>query len=303
VFGFTVPARHVGGDCYDVVDIGDGRLAFTIGDVAGKGAPAALLMANVQATVRALTDTCESPRELVGRLNRLICDLTEDDVFVTFFYGVLDWRTGELRYVNAGHNPPFVLRADGHKEYLGEGGLVIGLLPGAEYTEGGTCLVPGDNLVLYTDGVTEATNPQDEMFGVARLEKLLGEHRLATAREIEERVYTGIKDFAAGAPQADDLTMVVLKIDGATSGLMSIARSGSPREAKGGPPAARGTPAMGGLWGPAEAAAWTDPPWERAQLTLARAERNGAALCGRPRSFLGHRSLDVASAHLRKRSF
>lgn len=296
IFGFSVPARHVGGDCYDVVDIGDGRMAFTIGDVSGKGTPAALLMANVQATVRALTDTCGSPRELVARVNRLVCGFTDDGVFVTFFYGVLDYRTGELRYVNAGHNPPCVLRADGRKEYLTEGGLVIGLIPGAEYEEGHALLASGDNLVLYTDGVTEATNPEDEMFGVARLEELLVEHRHATAREIEERVYTHIKDFAAGAPQADDLTMVVVKVDGVAPGLTSINRSGSPREAKGGPPAARGTPAMGDLWGPAAAAPWTDLcPGAQTSSTQAHKETGPPSWDG-PVPF-------PARAHLRRRSF
>jgi hypothetical protein len=121
VFGFTVPARHVGGDCYDVIDLGEGKLAITIGDVSGKGTPAAILMANVQASVRALAETGVPAGKLMERVNKIVCASTDDGVFITFFYCVLDSRTGALTYVNAGHNPPFILRADGTKEELTDG--------------------------------------------------------------------------------------------------------------------------------------------------------------------------------------
>jgi serine phosphatase RsbU (regulator of sigma subunit) len=253
MFAFTVPARHVGGDCYDVIDVGDGRLAVTIGDVSGKGTPAAILMANVQAAVRALSESGVPAAQLIARVNRLVHTFTEDSAFITFFYCVLDTRTGDLCYVNAGHNPPSVLRADGGKELLDRGGLVIGIMPGAEYEEGHTVLRPGDDLVLYTDGITEAANVDDEMFGEERLETLLLEHRHRSAREIEEHVYSGIRDFVGAAAQSDDLTMVVVKLAPDALDDESVTSSDSPREAEGGPPAARGAPAVGGLRGPAEA--------------------------------------------------
>ncbi len=253
IFAFTVPARHVGGDCYDVIDVGDGRLAVTIGDVSGKGTPAAILMANVQAAVRALSESGLAAGELITRVNRLVHKFTEESAFITFFYCVLDTRTGDLCYVNAGHNPPCVFRADGSKEYLDRGGLVIGIMPGAEYEEGQTALGPGDDLVLYTDGITEAANADDEMFGEERLEALLLEHRHRSAREIEEHVYSGVRDFVGTAAQSDDLTMVVVKLVAEAVDDDSVSSSDSPREAEGGPPAAQGAPAMGDLRGPAEA--------------------------------------------------
>ncbi len=253
MFAFTVPAKHVGGDCYDVIDIGEDRLAITIGDVAGKGTPAAILMANVQAAVRALSESRVPAAELITRVNKLVHGYTEDGVFITFFYSILDTRTGQLVYVNAGHNPPCILRRDGSREYLDCGGLVVGVMPNSEYEEGHATLLAGDDLVLYTDGITEAANTEDEMFGEERLEQLLIEHRHASAREIEERVYTSVKDFAAGASQTDDLTMVIVKMTSDSTDDETTEVPDSPRIAKGGSPAARGAPATGALWGPATA--------------------------------------------------
>ncbi len=253
MFAFTVPAKHVGGDCYDVIDIGEDRLAITIGDVAGKGTPAAILMANVQAAVRALSESRVPAAELITRVNKLVHGYTEDGVFITFFYSILDTRTGQLVYVNAGHNPPCILRRDGSREYLDCGGLVVGVMPNSEYEEGHATLLAGDDLVLYTDGITEAANTEDEMFGEERLEQLLIEHRHASAREIEERVYTSVKDFAAGASQTDDLTMVIVKMTSDSADEETAEVPDSPRIAKGGSPAARGAPATGALWGPATA--------------------------------------------------
>ncbi len=253
IFAFSVPARHVGGDCYDIIDVGDGHLAITIGDVAGKGTPAAILMANVQAAVRALSESGIPAVRLMEKVNSLVHRSTEDSGFITFFYCVLDTRTGNLRYVNAGHNPPCILRGSGGKEYLDVGGVVIGVMPGMTYEEGETVLAPGDGLVLYTDGITEATNPYDEMYGEDRLELVLDAHRGATAREIEERVYTNVKDFTAGAAQADDLTMVVVKVDGQRADGESLRGDGTTLQADGGSSAARGAPSTGDLRGPAAA--------------------------------------------------
>lgn len=254
MYGFSVPARQVGGDCYDVIDLGDGRLAFTIGDVSGKGTPAALLMANVQAAVRALTDSGVSPGALIERVNRIVHGYTRESVFITFFYGVLDSRTGECVYVNAGHNPPCVMRSDGTREHLTEGGLVVGAMPGSNYEEGHCVLAPGDEVVLYTDGITEATNPDDEMFGEERLMELLDLNRSLSAREIEERVYSSLRDFTAGAPQSDDVTMVIIKLASGIGTSEADSDSDSPREAEGGLSAARGASSSDALRGPAKAA-------------------------------------------------
>lgn len=212
IFGFSIPAMQVGGDCFDVIPLDDGRMAITIGDVAGKGAPAAILMANLQSAVRALSGSGVPACRLVEQVNRLVHDSTEEGVFITFFFSVLDTRTSEVTYTNAGHNPPCILRADGRRERLDKGGLVLGIMPDTQYEEGRVLLDPGDHMVLYTDGVTEAANQNDEMFGEERLEELLVEYREVGAREMEERVYNSVKDFTAGAAQADDLTMVVVKM-------------------------------------------------------------------------------------------
>ncbi|MBD3368459.1 MAG: SpoIIE family protein phosphatase [Candidatus Eisenbacteria bacterium] len=253
IYGFSVPARHVGGDCYDIIDLGDGRLAFTIGDVSGKGTPAALLMANVQAAVRALADSGARPSDLIRRVNRIVHGYTKESVFITFFYGVLDSGTGECLYVNAGHNPPCVMRAGGDREHLTEGGLVVGAMPGTTYDEGRCRLGPGDEVVLYTDGITEATNPADEMFGEERLMELLDINRSLSAREIEERVYSSLRDFTEGAPQSDDLTMVIIKLASGIGTSEADSDSDSPREAEGGLSAARGASSTDALREPAKA--------------------------------------------------
>lgn len=253
IFGFSVPARHVGGDCFDVIRIDDHRIAVTIGDVSGKGTPAAILMANVQAAVRVLSESGVRAAFLIDRVNKLVHGYTEESTFITFFYAVLDTRTRELVYVNAGHNPPCVLRSDGAREYLETGGLVIGIVPAAEYAAGRATLAPGDSLVLFTDGITEATNPNDEMYGDERLEDLLVLHRHAPARDIEERVYTSIKDFTAGAAQTDDLTMVIVKIVATEVSPEFEEEADSPAQARDGSSAARGAPFNGVPRGPVQA--------------------------------------------------
>lgn len=250
IYGFSVPARHVGGDCFDVIDMGDGKLAITIGDVAGKGTPAAILMANVQAAVRALAESGAEPRQLMRHVNRIAYSYTGDSEFITFFYCVLDTKTGAIRYVNAGHNLPCVLRGNGEKEFLDKGGLIVGIMPDVEYEDAVVTLGSGDSIVLFTDGVTEALNPHEEMFGDERLEDLLVEHRHLGAQDIEKRIYTELQGFVAGAAQADDITMVAVKCYADTAEF-----SDPPREADGGLSAARGVSSGNHLREPTEAAA------------------------------------------------
>jgi sigma-B regulation protein RsbU (phosphoserine phosphatase) len=195
------PACQVGGDFFDVRPLGEGRFALCVADSMGKGVAAALVMSNLQAAVCAL-EPCE-PAELCRRVNSLLCRNLRDGRFATFFYGVLDTTSRELRYASAGHCPPLVGRAAGGVERLAEGGVVLGLLPDAIYGQGTVALASGDRLVLYTDGLTEAEDPAGEQLGEARLTELVAEHRSLTVAALCERLCA-----AAGRPQ-DDLTLLI----------------------------------------------------------------------------------------------
>src|SRR5690242_3148984 len=155
-FGMTRPANTVGGDFYDILPLPDGRVLLALGDVAGKGSPAALLMALLLAMLRTLVDEGFDGARLMGRLNLQICKHAPRSRFVTLFLATLDPASGELAYVNAGQNPPMLRRSNGRYEALSEGGIALGMFDGSQYVEGRTVLQPGDVLVLYSDGVTEA---------------------------------------------------------------------------------------------------------------------------------------------------
>jgi sigma-B regulation protein RsbU (phosphoserine phosphatase) len=202
-------ARVVGGDYFDVLSFEHGSLGICIADVAGKGMPAALLMSNLQAAVRGLASADISPADLCTRLNLLLCRNMANDRFITFFYGHLDGATGTLRYVNAGHNPPVVMHRDGTHERLTEGGIVLGAFPNQSFQSGSVTLVSGDRLVLYTDGVTEAANEDDEEFGDARLIELLCEHREASAQRLQTQILASAAQFCANRWQ-DDATLLIL---------------------------------------------------------------------------------------------
>jgi hypothetical protein len=163
------PSATVGGDYYDVIDLGGDRFGLCIADATGKGMPAALLMSNLQAAVRALAPGTDSPAELCRLINEILCGSGSASAFVSFFYGVLEARNGSLRYSNAGHNHPILLRRDGAVERLGVGGLVLGAFPDREYGEAELRFAPGDRLLLFTDGITEAWRADEEMFGEERL--------------------------------------------------------------------------------------------------------------------------------------
>jgi sigma-B regulation protein RsbU (phosphoserine phosphatase) len=205
----STPTRHVGGDYYDMIDLGDGRTLIAIADVSGKGAPASLLMSSVQASLRALAHPDIDLAAAALRINELIYENTDFNKYATFFYGVLDSREHRFSYTNAGHNPPFLLRANGEMETLTVGGLPIGLMPGMGYEQAEVDVGPGDLLVLYTDGVSEAMDADDQEFGEARVEELIREG--GSAAEVLERVASAVAVFSEGLPQADDITMVVLR--------------------------------------------------------------------------------------------
>ncbi len=211
VAGHNAPCRTVGGDYYDFISCPDGRIGVVLGDVAGKGMPAALMMTGLQATLHALAaEVCDLPH-LVSRLDRFVADRAPDNRFVSLFFGVLEAATGDLNYCNAGHNPPYLVRVDGSVERLPGGGTMLGILPDVAYEEQHCRLDPGDVVMLYSDGVTEMTNPQDEEFGEERLAEVLRTRRRESPQAIIDAVNNAVVEFAAGVPPADDLTLVVVR--------------------------------------------------------------------------------------------
>jgi phosphoserine phosphatase RsbU/P len=210
--GYNASCRTVGGDYYDFFAYPDGKVGMLVGDVAGKGMPAALLMSSLQARVQVLFEEPSDLAALVTRLNRIIVSNCPTNRFISFFIGVLDAATGELAYVNAGHNPPLLAHADGEVERLEGTGLVLGILAQARYEKRTCRLAPGDVVVLFSDGVTEASRPDvDEEFGEDRLAQTLAELRSDSAQFIIDSINQRVQDFTSGAPPADDITLVVAK--------------------------------------------------------------------------------------------
>jgi hypothetical protein len=212
--GLSVPARKVGGDYYDFFELGDGRIGIALADVAGKGVPAALIMSVVQASLRVITsDGSVSLADLAARMNRFVHRSTGSNSYATFFYSQYMERTRQLRYVNAGHNPPFLLRTNGEITELPAGGTVIGMFPETSYEESAVTLGSGDVLIAFTDGVVEAHNDAEEEFGEERLKTLLRRVGGLTAPEISAAVHTELKAWIRETDQYDDLTFVVLKVN------------------------------------------------------------------------------------------
>jgi phosphoserine phosphatase RsbU/P len=214
--GWNRPARHVGGDYFDLFRHGaaSSHLALVVGDVSGKGVPAALLVSTLHSSLRLLIERMSVSPELLARLNRHILESSSSNKFITLLVGDLDPATGELVYLNAGHNPGLVVRAGGEVERLGSGGLPLGLLPDASFRAERLTLGPGDLFCLYTDGITEAAAPDDEEFGLGRLETLLGEERTRPLDEVVAAVDDAVSSFAAGHAQGDDQTVVLLRRTG-----------------------------------------------------------------------------------------
>jgi sigma-B regulation protein RsbU (phosphoserine phosphatase) len=211
IAGKTTACRTVGGDYYDYLTFPDGRVAVLVGDVAGKGMPAALLMSSLQARVQVLFEEAGDLARKIARLNKAICSNCPDNRFITFFMAVMDPATGELVFTNAGHNPPLVVHGDRGFETLGGGGVILGILPQATYEESRTRMESGDILVLFSDGVTEAVNPRDEDFGEQRLAAMVASMRDRPAAEIVEAIDVAVNEFTEGAPAADDITVVVVR--------------------------------------------------------------------------------------------
>jgi sigma-B regulation protein RsbU (phosphoserine phosphatase) len=208
VLGHVMPARHVGGDAFDYFALGEDRLALAIADVSGKGVPAALLMANLQASLRAFCDGRLPIPEAIRLVNQSVVR-SSSGKFVTLFYGEIEIASGTLRYVNAGHNYPLFRRRDGNLVELAEGGLPLGILETADYTQGEISTAPGDSLLLFSDGVTEALDARGQEFGDDRLRRLWEGRGERTPREMVDLVLSDVETFRGMAVQSDDITLVV----------------------------------------------------------------------------------------------
>ena len=209
--GFNMACRTVGGDYYDFFTYPDGRVALALGDVSGKGMPASLMMMALHARVQVLAEEPGNLAHFMTRINKATCANCPSNRFITFFFSVFNAATGELAYANAGHNPPILVRANGDAEMLEGGGPVLGILAIAPYSEMHAQLEHGDMLVLYSDGVTEANNPAYDEFDEERFIEVLKANRTKPANLIVQAVIRAVTEFAAGAPQADDITLLVAK--------------------------------------------------------------------------------------------
>lgn len=208
----NISSKQVGGDYYDVIPTDNGKFMITIADVSGKGTPASLLMANVQATVHALVPFQLPLSTATARINDLIYRNTSSDKFITFFWGSLNAQTKIFQYVNAGHNPPFVLRRDGTIERLSDGGLILGIMKTiTPYQEGSVQLSAGDSVILFTDGVSEAMDVNANDYTEERLEQFIQTLNGNSAAVMLTKIKHEIQQYSAGAVQSDDITLIVFK--------------------------------------------------------------------------------------------
>ena len=206
------PAKDVGGDFYDFFRIDDDHIGFIVGDVSGKGIPAAIFMAVSRTLIRAIGTRGESPAKCVKEANRLLAAESVDCMFVTVFYGIYNLTTGGISYANAGHNPPYVLKQNGQVESLPMAlDPMVGAIDGMDYHECSLQLGQGDMLIMFTDGVTEAMNPSYEEFGEKRLEDTLAKVGRHDCREVVETIKADVATFTDGAEQSDDITIMVIK--------------------------------------------------------------------------------------------
>ncbi len=211
--GYHTPARAVGGDYYDVVDLGGGRFGLLIADVSGKGAPAALLMASVHAQFHILANAALPPGKLLARMNTALSKTTEATEFVTVFYGIWDGVRQTLHYSNGGHEPPILVSEDGALKELDKGGTPLGAIADMAYEEGTVSIGPGEGILLYTDGITETTNRHGEFFDAHRLIEVLSANKGEDAASLVRTVVTWTTMFRGGEEQTDDVTLLALSVD------------------------------------------------------------------------------------------
>lgn len=210
--GYCQPARHAGGDYYDFIDVGAGRLGIALADVSGKGVAAALLMASLQGRLQSIVGVSPDPDVVLHQLNRDFFQMTEPNRFASMVYGVIDERTGIFNFTNAGHLPPLLLRS-GAVELLAPCGPVLGVFPDATFTQSSLQLTAGDTLLLYTDGLTEAPSPDGEEFGIDRVTDCMASHQGCRAVELRDALLRELREFSGAHPH-DDLTLIVIRVLG-----------------------------------------------------------------------------------------
>ena len=212
VYASMKPARSVGGDFFDIVTLDAGRIGIAIADVSDKGVPAALFMMSSRTLLKGSAIGLGAPGDVLQEVNNLLCEDNETAMFVTLLYAVYNPDSGRLTYANGGHNPPVVINADGQSTQLPlTGGVALGLVSGLEYEQNSIVLQPGETVVLYTDGVTEAMNIHQEEFGMERLEQLFMGSAPANAEEANARVFEAVNEFTGDASQSDDITCMTLR--------------------------------------------------------------------------------------------
>ena len=212
IYGNMVPARNVGGDFYDLVPMENGRIGLAVADVSDKGVPAALFMMSSRTLLKGSAIGMGAPGSVLSEVNTMLTENNDTMMFVTLVYALYDPETGVLTYSNGGHCNPLVVHPDGSSEELAlTGGVALGVMPGLDYREAQTTLNPGDSLILYTDGVSEAMNAHGEEFGVERLQQLFAGQPPTSARTAIESIMQAVSDFAGDTPQSDDVTCLVLR--------------------------------------------------------------------------------------------
>ena len=214
VAGCSIPAKDVGGDYYDFIPNPEPcQHGFVVADVTGKGVPASLLMATMRATLRA--NIQNNPNDIVQALRQVNGDIYRDspvDKFITSIYCNLDYESHELSYVNSGHNPPYIVRANDNRiEELDQGGVMLGIMEEIDLPKATLSIDKGDILMLFSDGVTEATNPSGELFSEERFEQWLLDHNQLSAEEMKDALLETLRDYANGSPQSDDITFIIVK--------------------------------------------------------------------------------------------
>jgi serine phosphatase RsbU (regulator of sigma subunit) len=232
VAGLSESAREVGGDYYDHFDLGGRRVLLVVADVSGKGVPAALLMSGFRASLMSQDTTNDEPDVLARRVNAFLHRSVEPGTFVTAFFGFLHADSGRFVYVNAGHNPPLLLRADGTLERLCDGGLILGFMPNPRFMRGEITLERGDLLVLYTDGVTEGADAANEQFGEERLVELVRTAHTSSSSDLARRIVRKVRSFEGALGPADDITVLVVRRSGGAkvSGVLNQSEGESPAE-------------------------------------------------------------------------
>ena len=210
IYALNIPAKEVGGDYYDFIKISETKTAIALGDVSGKGLPASMLMANLQATLRGQLLFCNCAKDCIGRANNLLYKSTDTSKFVTLFFGILDTENNTLTYCNAGHNEPIFLQ-NKKENKLDKGGMILSIMEDIVYEEEIINFEIGSTLIVFTDGITEAMNEQEEEYGEGRLYNLIESQSDLGSKQLAEEILRDVRNFSSAIPQSDDITMMIIK--------------------------------------------------------------------------------------------